>query len=187
MLDGAEVILREEGYCALTSRRVAECIGVKQRLVYYYFQTMDDLIVETFRRLSMRELERLRQALASPRPLRQIWDVCIHTSDARLISEFMALANRNKALRKEVIGFIEESRVIQVKALSAAIERRSGASGIPPEGLAIMATSLALSFTREKELGVSAGHREILAVIEGFLSDAGARYAWQGHSLNHTD
>ena len=171
MLDGAEVILREEGYCALTSRRVAECIGVKQRLVYYYFQTMDDLIVETFRRLSMRELERLRQAFASPRPLRQIWEVCIHTSDARLISEFMALANRNKALRKEVIRFIEESRVIQVEALGAAIQRRSGASAIPPEGLAIMATSLALSFTREEDLGVSAGHREILAVIEGFLSD----------------
>ena len=171
MLDGAEVILREEGYGALTSRRVAECIGVKQRLVYYYFQTMDDLIVETFRRLSIRELERMQQASESPRPIRQIWDVCIHTSDARLISEFMALANRNKALRKEVISFIVESRVIQVKALSAAIERRSTASAIPPEGLAIMATSLALSFMREKELGVSAGHREILAVIEGFLSD----------------
>ena len=54
MLDGAEVILRDEGYGALTSRRVAECINVKQRLVYYYFKTMDDLIVETFRRLSLR-------------------------------------------------------------------------------------------------------------------------------------
>ena len=55
MLDAAEVILCEEGYGALTSRRVAERIGVKQRLVYYYFRTMDELIVETFRRLSSRE------------------------------------------------------------------------------------------------------------------------------------
>ena len=149
MLDGAEVILREEGYGALTSRRVAECVDVKQRLVYYYFKTMDDLIVETFRRLAVRELERLQQALVTEHPLRQIWDVCIHTSDARMISEFMALANRNKALRKEVIGFIEESRAIQVKALCAAFERRASVSGIAPVGLAMMATSLALSYGKK--------------------------------------
>src|ERR1043166_1173025 len=58
MLDGAEGILRDEGYAALTSRAVAERCGVKQRLVYYYFQTMDELIVETFRRMAVRELER---------------------------------------------------------------------------------------------------------------------------------
>src|SRR5579862_4551039 len=79
MLDGAEIILREQGYAALTSRAIAEQIGVKQRLIYYYFQTMDELIVETFRRLSVRELERLRKALESEQPLRQIWDVCVHT------------------------------------------------------------------------------------------------------------
>jgi DNA-binding transcriptional regulator YbjK len=169
MLDGAEVILRDEGYGALTSRRVAECIKVKQRLVYYYFNTMDDLIVETFRRLSSRELERLRQALDSKQPLRHIWDVCIHTSDARMVSEFIALANRNERLKKEVVDFIEQSRVIQVKALRAAFAGKSTASKIAPAGLAMMATSLALAFVREKALGVSTGHREILAAIGDFI------------------
>jgi len=171
MLDGAEDILREEGYAALTSRRVAERIGVKQRLVYYYFHTMDDLIVETFRRLSVRELERLSKALTSEHPLREIWDVSIHTSDARLISEFMALANRNNALRSEVIHYIEESRAIQVKALTAALRRKSARS-IPPVGLAMLATSLALSLNRESQLGIRAGHREIVAVINQFLAEA---------------
>jgi DNA-binding transcriptional regulator YbjK len=170
MLDGAEVILRDEGYAALTSRRVAECINVKQRLVYYYFKTMDDLIVETFRRLSARELERLRQALDSKQPLRNIWAACIHTSDARMVSEFIALANRNERLRHEVIAFIEESRLIQVKALRAAFAGKSAANKVAPAGLAMMATSLALSFVREKALGVSAGHREILAAIEDFIA-----------------
>jgi AcrR family transcriptional regulator len=169
MLDSAEDILREEGYAALTSRRIAERIGVKQRLVYYYFHTMDDLIVETFRRLSVRELERLRVALTSEHPLREMWDVCIHTSDARLISEFMALANRIGGLRAEVVHFIEESRAIQVKALTTAVKRKSG-DGIPPVGLALLATSLALSLNREAQLGVTAGHRAIMAVIADFLA-----------------
>ena len=171
MLDGAEDILRDEGYAALTSRRIAERIGVKQRLVYYYFQTMDDLIVATFRRLSVRELERLSEALKSERPLREVWDVCIHTTDARLISEFMALASRIEGLRAEVINFIEKSRTIQVKALSATLKRKAKGS-IPPAGLAMLATSVALSLNREAQLGVKAGHKEIMAVISEFLSEA---------------
>ena len=172
MLDGAECVLREEGYAALTSRRLAEYIGVKQRLVYYYFQTMDDLIVETFGRLAVREIQRLREAASSKRPLREIWDVCIHTSDARLIAEFMALANRIKKLRAEVIRFIEESRAIQIGALSAALKRKSKNNRIPAAALAMLATSVALSLTREAELGVTLGHREILGVFGDFLSRA---------------
>jgi AcrR family transcriptional regulator len=171
MLDGAEDILREEGYAALTSRAVAERIGVKQRLVYYYFSTMDDLIVETFRRLSVRELERLRGALSSPRPLRELWDVCIHTSDTRLISEFMALANRSAGLKAEVITFIEQSRAIQVEALSRALAAKDQDSRVPSVGLALLATSVALTLTREHELGVSAGHAEIAAAIGAFLRE----------------
>jgi AcrR family transcriptional regulator len=170
MLDGAEEILRDEGHACLTSRRVAERIGVKQRLVYYYFRTMDDLIVETFRRLSERELKRLRSASDSEEPLREIWDVCIHTADARLIAEFMALANRISGLRREVVRFIEESRAIQVEAITAALERSSRTSGIPPRGLAILATSVALSLTREEQLGIRSAHEEIVGVIEEFLS-----------------
>ena len=105
MLDGAEDILREEGHAALTSRRIAERIGVKQRLVYYYFHTMDDLIVALFRRSSERDLARLQEVSAAPKPLQELWEICFHSHDARLISEYMALANRIPDLRAEVIKF----------------------------------------------------------------------------------
>lgn len=170
MLDGAEQILREEGYGALTSRRVAERIGVKQRLVYYYFSTMDALIAATFHRLAAREMERLLTAKASARPLHEIWDVCIHTGDARMIAEFMALANRVPDLKAEVIAYIEESRRIQVELLEAAMARNPAASStIAPVGLAVLATSAALALMREAELGISTGHTEVMAAIGTFL------------------
>lgn len=175
MLDGAEAILRDEGHAALTSRRVAEQIGVKQRLIYYYFRTMDDLIVETFRRSSERELKRLRQASEAPAPLREIWEICIHSTDSRLISEFMALANRIEGLAKEVIHFVEESRAIQVEALTAAIERAGKGTSVPPAAIAILATSLALSLARENDLGVHSGHAEAMALIEDFLDEVEPR------------
>jgi AcrR family transcriptional regulator len=171
MLDGAEDILREEGYAALTSRAVAERIGVKQRLVYYYFATMDDLTVETFRRLSARELERMRGMTQTPQPLRALWDVCIHTTDARLISEFMALANRSEGLKSEVVAFIEESRRIQVDALTKALKSGGRETDMAPVGLVMLATSAALSMNREAELGVTAGHAEIAAAIAAFLKE----------------
>ncbi|MCE7796713.1 TetR/AcrR family transcriptional regulator [Sphingobium sufflavum] len=169
MLDSAEAILREEGYGALSSRAVADRIGVKQRLVYYYFETMDDLIVATFRRLSERELQRLAEAMETDQPAREIWDLCVHTSDARLISEFMALANRNQALRGEVITFIEASREMQMKVLSKAAAKSGMGGALPPAVIALLATSLALSMKREAELGVTTGHDDAKAVVENFL------------------
>ncbi|MEW9857023.1 TetR/AcrR family transcriptional regulator [Novosphingobium sp. M1R2S20] len=171
MLDGAEAILREEGHAALTSRRVAEQIGVKQRLVYYYFRTMDDLIIETFRRLSERELARLSKARASQRPVREIWDVCIHTTDARLVSQFMALAHRIPGLAQEVVHFIEESRRIQVEALAEALERSGQSPRLSAAGIALLATSVALAMTREGDLGITTGHEDVRALVGEFLSE----------------
>lgn len=170
MLDGAEDILREEGYAALTSRRIAERIGVKQRLVYYYFHTMDDLIVATFRRLSERELQRLDTALASDMPLREVWTICIRSSDTRIVSEFMALANRIEDLRVEVVNFIERSRRMQMAALSRALKKNGSGHALAPAATVLIATSLALALNREAELGVSTGHSEAIAAVEEFLA-----------------
>jgi len=175
MLDGAEAILREDGYGALTSRRIAEEIGVKQRLIYYYFETMDALIVETFRRLAIREVERLRTSLSNARPLHELWDICIDTTDARLISEFMALANRSERLRAEVITFIEQSRAIQVEALMAGFAAAGRSSLIEADGLALLASSAALSMNREAALGVTTGHAAVQGFIRSFLADIEGR------------
>ena len=170
MLDSAQEILLEEGHAALTSRRVAERMGVKQRLVYYYFHTMDELIVDLFHRMSARELARLEVAAQSPKPLREIWDVCIHTTDARLVSQFMALANRIAGLRKEVVHYIEKSREIQVRVIEQAAARSMARSGLPSSALALVATSVALSMTREHQLGIAAGHAEVRSLVEDLIA-----------------
>jgi AcrR family transcriptional regulator len=171
ILDGAESILLEEGYASLTSRGIAERIGIKQRLVYYYFHTMEDIYVETFRRKAGRELERLAEALGGDLPLHEVWDVCIHTLDARWISEFMALANRSAGVRDEVVGYIEKTRDLQVEALNRTLaKRKPAADGLPPVAVTFMATSIALALTREAQLGISKGHREVQKVIGDYLS-----------------
>ena len=169
MLDGAEAILREEGHAALTSRRVAERIGVKQRLVYYYFRTMDDLAISLFRRMAERELARLKEAAARSYPLRTLWDISLNSTDSRLIAEFMTLANRIEGLKREVIHFIEASREVEVGVLTKALQRAPQISNMGPTGLTVTITSLALLLSRERQLGVSSGHQEIIGALGALL------------------
>ena len=61
LLDAAERLLLEEGYAAVTSRRVAAKAGLKPQLVHYYFRTMDDLFVAVFRRRADENLARFEQ------------------------------------------------------------------------------------------------------------------------------
>jgi AcrR family transcriptional regulator len=170
MLDGAEDVLREEGYGALTSRCIADRIGVKQRLVYYYFKTMDDLIVETFRRLAVREMDRLKRAVESKKPVQGIWEIFAETADTRLVSEFMALANRSTALRKEVKEFIRKTRNMQISALTKASGGKGADPAVPSAAAIIFATSAALLLHREAALGIRTGHAETLAVIKNFVA-----------------
>ncbi len=168
MLDAAEAILRDEGYAALTSRRVSEYAGVKQRLVYYYFRTMDDLIIECFRRLAARDLARLKHAVASDHPLHDIWEICINSTDARLVSEFMALANRNEGLRQEVVQFIEKSRDHQIAAIKKALPSEQKKNALHPAAIALLGTSVALALNRESAVGVKKGHQAVKTLIKQY-------------------
>jgi AcrR family transcriptional regulator len=44
-MGATESVMREEGYGALTSRHVAARAGLNQQTVYYYFETMDGLLL----------------------------------------------------------------------------------------------------------------------------------------------
>jgi len=62
----------EEGYAAVSSRRIAQKAGLKPQLVYYYFRTMDDLFLAAFRRRAEKGLERQAEAVASNQPLQAL-------------------------------------------------------------------------------------------------------------------
>jgi AcrR family transcriptional regulator len=171
LLDAAEQLMLEEGYAAVTSRRLAAKAGLKHQLVHYYFPTMDDLFLEVFRRRATRGLERFEQELATDCSLRAVWQ---HTSDpgsAALTIEFVALANHRKAIRAEIAHYADRFRQMQLDAITRILDDRGVKPEVLPPVVALIAlTGVAQVLALEDALGVTAGHDETLAFVEQYIA-----------------
>ncbi|ULE31788.1 TetR/AcrR family transcriptional regulator [Mycobacterium sp. IDR2000157661] len=170
LLDAAERLLLQEGYAAVTSRRVAEVAGLKPQLVHYYFRTMEDLYLAVFRRMADAGFEVLAKALASPQPLWALWRFSTQPEATRLTMEFMGLANHRKALRAEIVATAERFRAEQNRAISGALERYGFATGdVPPIVWTVFATSVSQGLVVERALGMTTGHAETYAFCEKWI------------------
>ena len=70
ILDATEQLIREEGYAAVSTRRVAARAGLKPSLVHYYFTTTDDLLLAMSRRGAEESDRMIEEALRSDDPVR---------------------------------------------------------------------------------------------------------------------
>ena len=170
LLDAAEQLMLEEGYAAVTSRRVAEKAALKPQLVHYYFRTMDDLFLAAFRRRAEEGLEAQAQVLQAPQPLWALWRFSIDPAATAITSEFIALANHRKALKAEIAYYAERFREEQRKALSTVLDRYGiDRAEVPALVWSVLMTSISRVLVIEQALGMSAGHAEIVEFVERYL------------------
>jgi AcrR family transcriptional regulator len=167
LVDAAEALLLEEGYAAVTSRKVGIKAGVKPQLVHYYFRTMDDLFLEVFRRRAEENVSRIEQALAAENvSLRTLWEINAEVGGATFTTEFAALANHRKAIRGEIARYAERFRAAQVKAITTALQRAGvPETQMPPIAGLLLMTGLAQILSLEDALGVTSGHADTIAFL----------------------
>ena len=170
LLDAAEQLMLEEGYAAVTSRRVAEKAALKPQLVHYYFRTMDDLFLAAFRRRADEGLQAQARALQSPQPLWALWRFSTDPAATAITMEFVALANHRKALKAEIAYYAERFREEQQKAMSTVLQRYGvDAAEVPPLVWSVLMTSVSRVLVMEQALGMSAGHAETVEFVERYL------------------
>lgn len=170
ILDAAERVLRKKGYPAASSRNIAEEAGIKQGLVYYYFQTMDDLLLSTFKRRTSRALERLTEQVNSAQPVRAIWEDLSQNVDARIVFEFVALANHHEGIREEVQRFVQDCRRLQTEAIQSAVEA-NGVDIAPASAsaLAFILYATTLILARESSTGITEAHADVTRLLQTFI------------------
>jgi AcrR family transcriptional regulator len=171
LIEATAKIMRDEGYAAATSRRVATEAGVKQALVYYYFPTMDDLFVEVLRAGAEASLNNMRATLSDADPVRALW---LMNSDPRLTglnTEFMALANHRKAIRAELKTYAERVRDIETAAVTVALRGRGiDLDTYPAMAISMLIAQIARSMCNEAAVGVTLGHDELREFVERQIS-----------------
>jgi AcrR family transcriptional regulator len=167
LLDAAEALMVEEGYAAVTTRRVATKAGVNNGLVYYYFGTLDELFVEVFRRATERGEQRIATARSAEQPLWRAWEVARDFSNNALMNEFVALANHRKAIRSEIAEYWLRFRTDQVDELGDVLEGHGlDTDTWPPASVLLLMVAAARFLHIEEAFGVDLGHAETVAMIE---------------------
>lgn len=171
LLDAAERLMLDEGYAAVTSRRIASSAGLKPQLVHYYFRTMDDLFLALFRRRADQGLDRQVGALDSAQPLWSLWDFSRDPRGTALTMEFTALANHRKAIQAELLASAERYRAGLFEAFRSVLTRyQIDQTEYPPIVCAVLLTSVSTFLVIEQAmLGMSTGHAETVAFVEDLI------------------
>lgn len=171
LVDAAAELLLEEGYAAVTSRKVGAKAALKPQLVHYYFRTMDDLFVEVFRSRAEAQIGRFERAVAADGSLRNLWRLNADPRGATFTLEFAALANHRKAIRAEIARYAERFRAAQVDAMGDALAAAGIDPGqLPPIVALLIMTGLSQVLALEQALGVTAGHDATTTFVETLLA-----------------
>lgn len=170
ILDAARDLLLEEGYGAITTRRIGERADVRYQLIHYYFESLDELFVELFREGAEVNLARLDELAAGEVSLRTFWRINTDASGGKLMTEFVALANHRPGLRREIVRYARDFRKRQAELAERALEHDGLPTDVvPPVVIALLALALAETVALDRSIGFEDGHLEAQEWINGWL------------------
>ncbi|WP_439134074.1 TetR/AcrR family transcriptional regulator [Pseudomaricurvus sp.] len=170
LITAAETLMCREGYASVTARKVATEAGLKVQLIYYYFQTMDDLVLEVVRQHSAQRMKYFIKALASAEPLRALWDMNRNKSSALFTTEVMAMANHKESIRKELATIGDEFRTLQAEAVGQILEERGLDTTLyPPTAIVATISALSRATAQDSALGANSGYAEAAEIVERLI------------------
>jgi AcrR family transcriptional regulator len=172
LLDAAEQLIIEEGYAAVTTRRVGAKADLNAQLVHYYFASIEELMLEVFRRRAQQGLTLFAELLEHDLSLRTVWNFGMSEPVAKFNIEFAALANHNDAIQAEMSRYAERYRRIQLDAVTRILEQRGISPDECPPIVALLAmTGISQVIMLGESVGVTDGHADAIAFVERYLGD----------------
>ena len=174
LLDAAERLLVEVGYAGITTRRLAEEAGVNHGLVHYYFGSNENVLVRTLERFTERILARQRELYAADVPFVEKWRTAMRylmDEDAayeKIWLELQALGWNDPELRGRLAQVNGEWRAVLTEAFEQ--PHRELGIAMPLDALVSLVMTFNTGIIVERLGGIEAGHRQLLAWIDEWLS-----------------
>ncbi|MCJ2180253.1 TetR/AcrR family transcriptional regulator [Novosphingobium album (ex Hu et al. 2023)] len=174
ILDVAEKIMREEGYAAVTTRRIAKVADLAPALVHYYFAATDDLFIALHRRMADRQIQEVEELVPGGNPVMALWNFQNASANAVMGVEFMAMANHRKGIREQIARKTEEVRAAQCRLIASSLDRVADLPpGASPECVATILVALARILSNEDAFGVRSGHDDLRSLVEWVIAKLG--------------
>ncbi len=172
ILDATEEIILENGYAAVSSRRVAGRMDMHAPHIHYYFSTIDDLFVAVLRRRASQSVEHMAAALDADEPLRAWWHLASDQRGTALFVELLAAANHRPALKAEIATMARDVRALQMERLATLIGQYDlDPDSFPPVLIAAAIQGLAFAIVTDESAGYDTHPAEaaqaMLRLIDG--------------------
>lgn len=175
ILDAAAQIMIDEGYGAVTTRRIAKEIGINSTLIHYYFPRVDNLYIALHSQLMDQQTAALREATRAKDPLREVWRSQINLPLAALGAEILGLVNHRKSIAPQIAARFEEGRREQVRLLNELDVIRRPLPGLDnPVGLTQVLIGLARMVANEETIGLEFGHPDIHKFVDWLIAEVTA-------------
>jgi AcrR family transcriptional regulator len=177
ILDGAESLLAEVGYGAITTRKLAERAGVNHGLIHYYFGSIEEVFLQVLERYTARLTARQRELYAADIPFIDKWRTAMeHLVDSqeagyqKIWLELQAMAWNHPEMRARVGRNLGEWQTVLAPAFRDGLREL----GIDTRRYPVDAiVSLVITFNEgvilERLLGVDSGHEQLLDMIDRLL------------------
>jgi AcrR family transcriptional regulator len=174
----------------VTTRRVAEAAGVKQGLVHYYFDSMEELLTQTLERFVNQLAELLEALYADPnltfaekwRLGAQFWINEPTSRFPKIMLELLAMGWNMPSLQPRLAEEVHTRfRVIFETYFGQALrDYELDEDQFPLRVIVAAVTSFQLGLIVESLSGVHDGHDELLAWIQQWLDGLEARRSGSG-------
>lgn len=136
IVDATLATLKEKGFAGTSTRAIATAGGFQSGLIFYYFPTLDDLLIASLEHASAERLERYGEEVASAASLAELLTLLerIYADDresgfVRVVSEMVAGSVADPKLGPRMVELVEP----WIAAAQTAAERvleQSGLAGV---------------------------------------------------------
>ena len=177
-LDAAERLLIEVGYSGTTTRRVAEEAGANHGLVHYYFGSMENLFVRVLERFTERLIARQREMYGRPDiPGLEKWRTAMAYLESDLAAgypkiwlELQALGWNQPDIAERVGRVDARWRAVLTEAFDEMIDEYGlDRERFPLAGMVSLVMTFNVGIMVERLSGISAGHSDLLRMVERWL------------------
>lgn len=179
LLDAAEALLVEVGYASITVRKLADRAGVNHGLVHYYFGSMEEVFLQTLERFTDRLVERQRRLYAADERFAEKWRTAMgylksdfDSGYQKIWFELQAMAWNHAEMRDRVAAVLDRWVGVLLPAFDVGLDELGiDKTRFPPAAVVALVTTFNQGIMLEHLSGVTTGHAELLAMIDGWLAE----------------